>query len=195
MYACSARKEVKTLPRVALLLSEAAFFLAFLLLFGYNRAHFRACRVGACFGRILGLAVQHLQWTHPDLRMFHVCKGDMYCVNPGVYAMVGAAATLSGVTVSRSTCMHTSKLTMFLFLTFVPCPHHSGFIRRIPNIKLLILPYDAFFIPSLHSLLLVFGVWPGVLSAPAVGSSMELINVDSARPFRLLLLCSSSPGR
>lgn len=54
--------------------------------------------VGACFGRILGLAVQHLQWTHPDLRMFHVCKGDMYCVNPGVYAMVGAAATLSGVT-------------------------------------------------------------------------------------------------
>ncbi|CAE7227768.1 unnamed protein product [Rhizoctonia solani] len=54
--------------------------------------------VGACFGRIVGLAVQHLHWTHPDLRMFDVCKGDLYCVNPGVYAMVGAAATLSGVT-------------------------------------------------------------------------------------------------
>ncbi|KAG8730888.1 hypothetical protein FRC11_005582 [Ceratobasidium sp. 423] len=54
--------------------------------------------VGACFGRIVGLAVQHLHWTHPELRMFDVCKGDLYCVNPGVYAMVGAAATLSGVT-------------------------------------------------------------------------------------------------
>ncbi|CAE6438320.1 unnamed protein product [Rhizoctonia solani] len=54
--------------------------------------------VGACFGRIVGLAVQHLHWTHPDLPLFDVCKGDLYCVNPGVYAMVGAAATLSGVT-------------------------------------------------------------------------------------------------
>ncbi|CAE6483643.1 unnamed protein product [Rhizoctonia solani] len=54
--------------------------------------------VGACAGRIVGLGVQHLHWTHPDLRIFDVCKGDLYCVNPGVYAMVGAAATLSGVT-------------------------------------------------------------------------------------------------
>lgn len=54
--------------------------------------------VGACFGRIVGLAVQRLQWTHPHLGMFDVCNGDLYCVNPGVYAMVGAAATLSGVT-------------------------------------------------------------------------------------------------
>ncbi|CAE6511278.1 unnamed protein product [Rhizoctonia solani] len=54
--------------------------------------------VGACFGRIVGLGVQHLHWTHPELGMFDVCKGDLYCVNPGVYAMVGAAATLSGVT-------------------------------------------------------------------------------------------------
>ncbi|QRW21592.1 ClC voltage-gated chloride channel protein [Rhizoctonia solani] len=55
--------------------------------------------VGACFGRIVGLGVQHLHWTHPSLPIFDVCKGDLYCVNPGVYAMVGAAAALSGVTV------------------------------------------------------------------------------------------------
>ncbi|KAF8739755.1 chloride channel, partial [Rhizoctonia solani] len=54
--------------------------------------------VGACFGRIVGLGVQHLHWTHPSLPIFDVCKGDLYCVNPGVYAMVGAAAALSGVT-------------------------------------------------------------------------------------------------
>ncbi|KAG9095489.1 hypothetical protein FS749_010358 [Ceratobasidium sp. UAMH 11750] len=54
--------------------------------------------VGACFGRIVGLGMQRIYWTHPDLAMFSVCKGDPWCVNPGAYAMVGAAATLSGVT-------------------------------------------------------------------------------------------------
>ncbi|KAG8733942.1 hypothetical protein FRC10_012058 [Ceratobasidium sp. 414] len=54
--------------------------------------------VGACFGRIVGLGMQRLYWTHPQLAMFSVCKGDPWCVNPGAYAMVGAAATLSGVT-------------------------------------------------------------------------------------------------
>ncbi|KAB5589136.1 ClC voltage-gated chloride channel protein [Ceratobasidium theobromae] len=54
--------------------------------------------LGACFGRIVGLVVQYVYWTRPNLGMFEVCKGDTYCVNPGVYAMIGAAATLSGVT-------------------------------------------------------------------------------------------------
>ncbi|PVG02546.1 hypothetical protein CPB86DRAFT_697354 [Serendipita vermifera] len=55
--------------------------------------------VGACAGRILGLGVQYLSWVHPDLWIFDTCKGPRdRCVVPGVYAMVGAAATLSGVT-------------------------------------------------------------------------------------------------
>ncbi|KAH7888657.1 chloride channel [Phlebopus sp. FC_14] len=54
--------------------------------------------VGACAGRILGIAVQYLQWHYPDSQVFAVCKGDMGCVVPGLYAMVGAAAALSGVT-------------------------------------------------------------------------------------------------
>ncbi|EJD03208.1 clc channel [Fomitiporia mediterranea MF3/22] len=54
--------------------------------------------VGACFGRILGIGIQYLQYKHPNLRMFAACGGDMDCVVPGLYAMVGAAATLSGVT-------------------------------------------------------------------------------------------------
>ena len=56
--------------------------------------------VGACIGRIVGIGVQALQHAHPDMPMFRVCKGDRDCVIPGLYAMVGAAATLSGVTVS-----------------------------------------------------------------------------------------------
>lgn len=54
--------------------------------------------VGACAGRILGLAVQWLSWVHPNMRVFDTCKDKDACVVPGVYAMVGAAATLSGVT-------------------------------------------------------------------------------------------------
>ena len=56
--------------------------------------------VGACAGRVIGIGVQWLQWKYPDSPVFDVCKGDMDCVIPGLYAMVGAAATLQGVTVS-----------------------------------------------------------------------------------------------
>lgn len=60
--------------------------------------------VGACAGRIVGLGVQWLSWTRPE--MFPSCNGQQRCVIPGVYAMVGAAATLSGVTVRYYRFVH-----------------------------------------------------------------------------------------
>ncbi|KAI6131653.1 chloride channel [Pisolithus croceorrhizus] len=54
--------------------------------------------VGACAGRILGVAVRYLQWNHPESTLFSACGDDKDCVIPGLYAMVGAAAALSGVT-------------------------------------------------------------------------------------------------
>ncbi len=55
--------------------------------------------VGALFGRFVGLIVQYVQWTHPELGFFGWCKAeDSACIVPGIYAMVGAAAALSGVT-------------------------------------------------------------------------------------------------
>ncbi|KAI9357247.1 chloride channel [Zopfochytrium polystomum] len=54
--------------------------------------------VGACGGRIIGMLVDELQKQHPDHWMFSQCPKDRDCIIPGVYAMVGAAATLSGVT-------------------------------------------------------------------------------------------------
>lgn len=54
--------------------------------------------VGACAGRILGILVQWAFYKYPDSLVFSQCKGDLNCVIPGLYAMVGAAATLSGVT-------------------------------------------------------------------------------------------------
>ncbi|KAF7288681.1 Chloride channel protein [Mycena chlorophos] len=54
--------------------------------------------VGACAGRVMGILMQSMQAKHPDSRLFQACGGDMSCIIPGLYAMVGAAATLSGVT-------------------------------------------------------------------------------------------------
>ncbi|KDR75843.1 hypothetical protein GALMADRAFT_248571 [Galerina marginata CBS 339.88] len=54
--------------------------------------------VGACAGRIMGIAMQWLQMKYPNSSLFHGCGGDVDCIVPGLYAMVGAAAALSGVT-------------------------------------------------------------------------------------------------
>ncbi|KAG0062746.1 hypothetical protein BGZ89_010436 [Linnemannia elongata] len=54
---------------------------------------------GAVFGRMVGLGVQWLIVKYPEHQVFAVCEGDsMDCVIPGLYAMIGAAACLSGVT-------------------------------------------------------------------------------------------------
>ncbi|ORX84354.1 hypothetical protein K493DRAFT_239296 [Basidiobolus meristosporus CBS 931.73] len=54
--------------------------------------------VGASFGRIVGLGAQYIQLIHPSLPVFHSCSTTTNCINPGVYAIVGAAAGLGGVT-------------------------------------------------------------------------------------------------
>ncbi|CAG8511417.1 1253_t:CDS:10 [Cetraspora pellucida] len=68
--------------------------------------------IGACVGRMLGLAVQWLTLTYSDFPIFSsVCDPHKVndCVNPGVYAMVGAAACLAGVT------RMTVSLTVIMF--------------------------------------------------------------------------------
>ncbi|KAK7057143.1 chloride channel protein [Favolaschia claudopus] len=54
--------------------------------------------VGACAGRILGIGMQWMLHKNPEARLFRACGGDLDCIIPGLYAMVGAAATLSGLT-------------------------------------------------------------------------------------------------
>ncbi|KAF5370652.1 hypothetical protein D9758_001997 [Tetrapyrgos nigripes] len=53
---------------------------------------------GACAGRVMGITMQYFQYNYPNAPLFKVCNGDLDCIIPGLYAMVGAAATLSGVT-------------------------------------------------------------------------------------------------
>lgn len=56
--------------------------------------------IGALAGRIFGLILQYEYTLHPSHWFFtHICpSGTDDCIIPGIYAMIGAAATLAGVT-------------------------------------------------------------------------------------------------
>jgi chloride channel 3/4/5 len=53
--------------------------------------------IGASFGRIVGMMIEAWQQKYPTFWLFASCQ-DSRCVTPGTYAMVGAAASLAGVT-------------------------------------------------------------------------------------------------
>ncbi|KAF7703271.1 H(+)/Cl(-) exchange transporter 4 [Silurus meridionalis] len=55
--------------------------------------------VGAIAGRIVGIAVEQMAYHHHEWIIFkNWCRPGADCVTPGLYAMVGAAACLGGVT-------------------------------------------------------------------------------------------------
>lgn len=56
--------------------------------------------IGALVGRIIGLLLQQRYMSHPEAWIFkQICtEQGSDCVVPGIYAMIGAAATLAGVT-------------------------------------------------------------------------------------------------
>lgn len=54
--------------------------------------------IGACFGRSLGLMVQAWHRAYPTAWIFASCPTEGVCVTPGVYAIIGAASVVGGVT-------------------------------------------------------------------------------------------------
>nr|XP_034958440.1 H(+)/Cl(-) exchange transporter 5-like [Zootoca vivipara] len=55
--------------------------------------------VGAIVGRLLGVGMEQLALHHPNWVLFEGwCQPGADCITPGLYAMVGAAACLGGVT-------------------------------------------------------------------------------------------------
>lgn len=54
--------------------------------------------IGALTGRAVGIIVDIWQKSHPGFFPFAACTPGVTCVTPGVYAIIGAAATLAGVT-------------------------------------------------------------------------------------------------
>ncbi|XP_058790647.1 H(+)/Cl(-) exchange transporter 5 isoform X2 [Phymastichus coffea] len=55
--------------------------------------------MGAIVGRLVGIGMEHLAFTYPHIWMFgEECSTEDGCITPGLYAIVGAAAVLGGVT-------------------------------------------------------------------------------------------------
>lgn len=55
--------------------------------------------IGALSGRAVGILVEIAIRNHPGFLPFaRQCSPDLPCINPGTYAIIGAAATLAGVT-------------------------------------------------------------------------------------------------
>ncbi|XP_028026913.1 H(+)/Cl(-) exchange transporter 5 isoform X3 [Bombyx mandarina] len=55
--------------------------------------------LGAIAGRIVGIGVEQMAYTYPKIWLFSgECSTGDDCITPGLYAMVGAAAVLGGVT-------------------------------------------------------------------------------------------------
>lgn len=54
--------------------------------------------IGACAGRAVGLVMDALQKAHPQSWVFADCPADGGCINTSVYAVIGAASALGGVT-------------------------------------------------------------------------------------------------
>lgn len=62
--------------------------------------------IGACFGRCMGLVIDHIQRIHPHWGIFNTCAAyaspepvaSQGCISTGVYAVIGAAAFLTGAT-------------------------------------------------------------------------------------------------
>ena len=54
--------------------------------------------IGACMGRSLGGLLKILEDHYPGLGVFADCHSGTGCILPGLYATVGAAATLAGIT-------------------------------------------------------------------------------------------------
>ncbi|KAM0750700.1 hypothetical protein T439DRAFT_325753 [Meredithblackwellia eburnea MCA 4105] len=54
--------------------------------------------IGACGGRAVGIVMSSIQRSHPTAWLFSNCPADGVCISPPVYAVVGAASAMGGVT-------------------------------------------------------------------------------------------------
>lgn len=83
--------------------------------------------VGAAIGRIFALGIEYLYTFAPTASVFASCDASaefgQRCVLPGVWAMVGAASTLAGVTrTTISLVVIMSELTSSLNYVAVRVP-------------------------------------------------------------------------
>ncbi|RKP37067.1 chloride channel [Dimargaris cristalligena] len=90
-------------PRMIWLLFMATVIRMTLTIFSYGTKvpcgiFVPSMAVGATFGRMVGLMVQSLHRARPHSVLFAACPPDSPCIEPAIYAFLGAGAFLGGVT-------------------------------------------------------------------------------------------------
>lgn len=101
--------------------------------------------VGACFGRALGLIIDHVQKNHPHWPVFSNCPSFVapdaiatsLCVLTGAYGVVGAASFLAGITKT------TASVVVIMFeltgaLTYVLPIMISVLVAKVVNDSLVV---------------------------------------------------------
>jgi chloride channel 3/4/5 len=96
---CSPHNEALSL--FLLILAGIIKYILTILTYGSNvpsGVFMPALTIGACFGRSLGWMIAMWHSSIGDVGIFSSCIGRTSCINPGLYAIVGAAAMLGGIT-------------------------------------------------------------------------------------------------
>ncbi|EGG12071.1 uncharacterized protein MELLADRAFT_22927, partial [Melampsora larici-populina 98AG31] len=57
-----------------------------------------AIGIGACFGRAVGIFMNAWQQSYPSFWLFGACPPEGACISPQVYAVIGAASAVGGLT-------------------------------------------------------------------------------------------------
>ncbi|KAI9611618.1 hypothetical protein H4Q26_008573 [Puccinia striiformis f. sp. tritici PST-130] len=57
-----------------------------------------AISIGACFGRAIGMIMHSWQQAYPRFWLFGSCPPEGTCISPQVYAVIGAASAVGGLT-------------------------------------------------------------------------------------------------
>ncbi|KAI8979517.1 chloride channel [Mycotypha africana] len=133
--------------------------------------------IGAVTGRIIGLVMQYLTLTYPSAWPFAACAEDFAtrgeCIIPGVYAIVGAAAGLAGVT----------RTTISLVVIMFELTYSLTYALPI-MISVMVAKWtaDAMFVEGIYDLLIELKGYPYLESRREYIHTMTLMDVTEYLP-------------
>ncbi|KAI8639054.1 chloride channel [Parasitella parasitica] len=128
--------------------------------------------IGAITGRVIGLIMQYLTLTYPTAWPFTACAQDFAtrgeCVIPGVYAIVGAAAGLAGVT--RTTI----SLVVIMFELTYSLTYALPIMIAVMVAKWIA---DAMFVEGIYDLLIELKQYPYLEAKREYIHTMTIMNI------------------
>ncbi|KAI8372538.1 chloride channel [Choanephora cucurbitarum] len=128
--------------------------------------------IGAITGRIIGLVMQYVTLTYPHAWPFTACANDLAtrgeCIIPGVYAIVGAAAGLAGVT--RTTI----SLVVIMFELTYSLTYALPIMIAVMVAKWIA---DAMFVEGIYDLLIDLKQYPYLEARRDYVHTMTILNI------------------